>query len=69
MISFQYDARVRREQYQDLLRQAAQERLPTTVASTFSLDLFARARKWLDAQITRLRCTAFPSSAAQACTP
>ena len=68
MISLQYDARVRGEQYQDLLRQAAQERLTTSVA-VFQFGLLQRAFKWLDTQILLLRCAMFPSSTSRTCTP
>ena len=68
MISLQYDARVRGEQYQDLLRQAAQERLLTSV-SALPFVLLQRASRWLDSQITQLRCALFPATVSQACTP
>ena len=69
MIPLQYDARVRGEQYQDLLRQAAQERLIMPVAALPLGRFLWRSFKWLDTQITRLRCAAFPSSTSLVCTP
>ena len=71
MISPQYDALVRGEQYHDLLREAAKERSIKPVARSFirRQSLFHKLFEWLVVQVTRLRCAVFPFSAAPVCAP
>jgi hypothetical protein len=57
-------------QRQDRLREAEKERLIRSIkASSHSRPFFSSVSKWIEAQVTRLRCSLFPFSAAPVCTP